>query len=524
MVKLIKQLVFVFLSVVLCYSCEPSYNVPQDALKTDKKLRIFPDYTDIVIPSNIAPLNFMVKEEGEEFVCRITSGKEDLISGSDDTGIIKFNIDDWHKFLKANKNKSLDVYVYVRKDGKWYEYPKYNIQVAEEEIDRYLSYRLIEPSYILYRLMGLYQRDLTTFEQTPIVENLRETIIKDKSYCINCHNYQNYHAKNMLFHARYALGGTIIANDGHIEKLNTKSDSILGSCVYPSWHPTKNWLVFSSNKTGQVFHILDKQKVEVLDHASDIIFYNVDTHEISNVIKTHNVLETFPAWAPTGDMVYYCEATTNFLDTDADSTMDSKSIVNAEQLKYNIYRIPFEEKTMTFGEPELVYDAKANNKSASVPRVSPDGKYLLFTLGDFGQFHIWHSSSDQYVKNLVTGEVYPLTAANSNNVDSYHTWSSNGRWIVFSSRRDDGSYTRSYIAYFDKEGQAHKAFMLPQENPDYNIKLFKSYNVPELTVDKVPYSADKFTEIVKGPSTPLKYREIRPRFKNQDDANQQINN
>ena len=121
MVKLIKQLVFVFLSVVLCYSCEPSYNVPQDALKTDKKLRIFPDYTDIVIPSNIAPLNFMVKEEGEEFVCRITSGKEDLISGSDDTGIIKFNIDDWHKFLKANKNKSLDVYVYVRKDGKWYE-------------------------------------------------------------------------------------------------------------------------------------------------------------------------------------------------------------------------------------------------------------------------------------------------------------------------------------------------------------------------------------------------------------------
>ena len=168
---------------------------------------------------------------------------------------------------------------------------------------------------------------------------------------------------------------------------------------------------------------------------------------------------------------------------------------------------------MTFGPSELVYDAKKHDKSASVPRVSPDGNYLLFTLGDFGQFHIWHSSSDLYVMNLKTNEVYPLKAANSNNVDSYHSWSSNGRWIAFSSRRDDGSFTRSYITYFDRDGQAHKAFMLPQEDPQQNITLFKSYNVPELTIDKVPVSSEKFMEVVKGPSVPVKYKEIRPRFK-----------
>jgi Tol biopolymer transport system component len=499
---------------VLLGSCNPSYNIPEDAQPTEKKIKIFPDYTNIVIPPNIAPLNFMIRENGDKFVCRMTNGTEDLVSSSDNTGVIQFEMDEWRDFITKSKNKSLDIYIYKYLDGKWTVYPKYHIQVAEEQIDQYLSYRLIEPGYILYRLMGLYQRDLTTFEQTPIIENPRLTYVKDKTYCVNCHNYQNYSTKRMLFHARSAFGGTIIAENGHIEKLNTKNYSILGSCVYPSWHPTKNWLVFSSNKTGQVFHIVDKQKIEVLDHASDIVFYNADTHEISNVIKTHNELETFPAWTPSGDMIYYCEAKTNIIDSDADSVMDSKIIVDSKKLKYNIFRIPFNEKSMSFGEPELVFNSAAINKSASVPRISPDGKYLLFTLGDFGQFHIWHSSSDLYVKNLETNQVYPLKAANSNNVDSYHAWSSNGRWIVFSSRRDDGSFSRSYITYFDKKGQAHKAFVIPQEDPRSYIKLFKSFNVPEFTKDKVPYLPEQFEKVVKGPHTPVKYKEIRPRFRN----------
>ncbi len=79
--------------------------------------------------------------------------------------------------------------------------------------------------------------------------------------------------------------------------------------------------------------------------------------------------------------------------------------------------------------------------------------------------------------------MYALAEANSPTVDSYHTWSSNGRWIVFSTRRMDHNYTRPFIAYFDAEGHAHKAFCLPQHDPEHNILLLKSYNVPELTRD-----------------------------------------
>ena len=143
--------------------------------------------------------------------------------------------------------------------------------------------------------------------------------------------------------------------------------------------------------------------------------------------------------------------------------------------------------------------------SGTLPRISPDGRYLLFTMGDFGQFHIWHKTSDQYVKDLQTGQCYPLTAANSKNSESFHNWSSNGRWIVFTTRRDDGVFTRLYITYFDKNGKAHKAFMLPQENPLDNIKLFKSYNVPEITRNAVQYSPSDFKKVIYRDAIPTKY-------------------
>lgn len=167
-----------------------------------------------------------------------------------------------------------------------------------------------------------------------------------------------------------------------------------------------------------------------------------------------------------------------------------------DSIRYNLMSLTFDEKTRTFGQPVVEMDCAAIGKSASVPRVSPDGRYVLFTLADFGQFHVWHNSADLYIKDLQTGEIRPLTAINSDAADSYHAWSSNGRWIVVASRRDDGSYTRIYMAYFDRDGQSRKAFLLPQEDPEQNILLMKSYNVPELTRTPVSVSPEELQRTI----------------------------
>ncbi len=492
-------------------SCSKTYTVPEAAQAVNEDVKLYPDYTNVTIPANIAPLNFIVKSQGEEFVVQVKAqGKDAIVAGGSEDGIVQFDSTLWRQTLTENRGKELDITVYANRDGQWVSLKPYKIYVAEEDIDPYLSYRLIEPGYELYRQLGLYQRNLTTFDQYAIYENNREDI-SDENHCVNCHNYQNYNTDKMLFHVRANMGGTLIAKDGKVEKLNFKNDSILGSAVYPSWHPTKNYIVFSTNKTGQVFHLQNLEKVEVVDTGSDLLFYNADTHEVSNIIKSNGSMETFPCWAPDGKKIYFCKSDHPAMASMADSIKNGYVMNYYENLKYNIYSVTFDEATMSFGEPQLEVDCMSQGKSASVPRVSPDGKYLLFTLGDYGQFHIWHKSSDQYVKNLETGEIYPLTEANSPDVDSYHSWSSNGRWIVFSSRRDDGSYTRPYIAYFDKQGKSRKAFMLPQENPESNLLLLKSYNVPELTRQRVQYSPEDFKDAIytQLPGTEVKYKELR---------------
>ena len=497
---------------LLLAGCKNDYVVPQNAMASGQDAVLYPDYKDVTVPPNIAPLNFIVKGEAEQYVVQVKAGDKDLIiSGGGSDGVVQFDSLQWHSALAANKGKSLEVIIYALSDGQWRSYNPYHIFVAQEDIDPYLSYRLIEPGYEMYRQLGLYQRNLTNFEQNVIYENNRSDD-HEENHCVNCHNYQNYGATgNMLFHIRANMGGTLIAKDGKVEKLNFKNDSILGAAVYPSWHPKRNFIVFSTNRTGQAFHMLDIEKIEVLDYGSDLLFYNADTHEVSNILKTPDAMETFPAWAPDGKKIYYCQAEILGIGAMPDSLKMGKVLRDYRNIRYNLMSVTFDEQTMQFGDPQVEVDCVAMDKSATVPRVSPDGKYLLFTLADFGQFHIWHKSSDQYVKNLETGEVYPLSEANSDDVDSYHSWSSNGRWLVFSSRRDDGSYTRPYIAYFDKLGRSRKAFMLPQEEPVQNIMLLKSYNVPELTREPVKYAFSQLKEAIYNqiPGTDIKYRELR---------------
>ena len=83
-------------------------------------------------------------------------------------------------------------------------------------------------------------------------------------------------------------------------------------------------------------------------------------------------------------------------------------------IRYDIYRRRFDARQLSFGEPQLVLNASADSLSATLPRISPDG-----------------------------------------------------RWIVYQSRRRDDNYTRLYFSYFDREGRAHKPFEMPQADPDY---------------------------------------------------------
>ena len=486
-------------ALLLLSSCGHHPSVPSGASASSGLPAIFPDYCDVTVPCNIAPLNFMLSaDEYEACVARLTTpdGQQQTYGNG-----VKVQIpeSEWHTMLDASKGKSIKVEVWGQKEGEWLSFSPFEIHVAEEPIDEYLSYRLIEPSYVAWTFMEIAQRNLTTFEETQIFNN--EITMNDNKIgqCINCHSYQNYKTDNMLFHVRLSNAGTVIVNDGKVSKVNLKRDYTISGGVYPSWHPTAKLVAFSTNKTRQAFHTENPNKIEVYDLASDMILYDVETDSVTVVSEDPELLEVYPTWSPDGKYLYYCKSVPlpeELRDKDIRSTY--------AKIQYDLYRRSFDLSTHGFGEEELVYDAASQDKSATLPRISPDGRYLLFAQGQYGCFHSRHHDADivclplssiAQADSLAPSSSLDLSLLNSDGYsDSYPSWSSNGHWIMCASRRDDDNYSRVYFSYFNN-GKVEKAFLLPQEDPEQHIFLLKSYNRPEFMVEPVTISVDEFSRV-----------------------------
>jgi Tol biopolymer transport system component len=139
---------------------------------------------------------------------------------------------------------------------------------------------------------------------------------------------------------------------------------MISAAAYNSWHPFLPIIAFSTDHTMQTFHTMEISKVEVMESASDIIIYDVKNNRVQTVLNDSLELELFPSWSPDGKWLYYCSAyyeyQKGYEDTD-------ELLQNYKQLQYNLYRLSFDAKTMAFGEPELVYDARSKNRSAVQP-------------------------------------------------------------------------------------------------------------------------------------------------------------
>ncbi|MCR4591872.1 MAG: hypothetical protein K5672_01790 [Bacteroidaceae bacterium] len=499
-IKINKYILLAAAAVLLSACGKPVAQVPAQYSSLDEKANIYPDYTDIVVPPNIAPLNFIVRDSlADAFVAHLRGKDSELLTSASEDGVIQMNMDEWRNLLTTCKGTDITVTVYARRGEKWFAYKPYTLTVAEESVDAFLSYRLIQPSYELYRQLGIYQRNLTNWDVYTIYENNRE-YDNSNNHCINCHNYRCNSSADMMFHVRANHGGTIIVQNGKARKVQMKDSTIITAGVYPSWHPTENLIAFSTNKTGQAFHVYHDEKIEVMDEASDLLLYDVTKNEVQHILRTTNDLETFPCWAPDGKKLYFCNADISpLLNPELpDSTRTHQLMIRYDSIYYNLMSVTFDPKTRQFGEPKMEIDVASKHKSISVPRVSPDGRYVLYTQGDYGQFHIWHKSADLWVKDLKKDSCYVLQETNSPDAESFHSWSSNGRWMVFASRRMDGNYSRAFLAYFDKNGRGHKAFVIPQEDPEWNILLLKSFNVPELTKDSVTIPMADISKCVIG--------------------------
>ena len=479
--------------ILLGISCSDTIPVSKEP---SEKPVLFSDYADVTIPYNIAPLNFKIENPHAEAFAVLKFGEE-KIQVKEKGGQFYLPASDWRKLLKRATGKAIQVKLYA-KDKEWLAYPEFSLFVAPEPMDSYLAYRLIEPGYELWNQMGIYQRNLEDYKQSPIMENKYSG-----QNCMNCHSFCMQNPDKMLFHMRAELPGTYIINGKSVEKLDTKAGEKVQSLVYPSWHPSGNFVAFSVNNTRQAFHMNDKNRIEVYDLSSDVVVYDANKHEVvtDSLIFSDKALETFPTFSPDGKTLYFCSAQAKEIPKDFKS------------VKYSLCSISFDPETRRFGhQVDTLYSSEqatvqitgAEHKSASFPRVSPDGKQLVFTLSEYGNFSIWHKDADLYRIDLDSGVMHRMDEVNSDDVESYHSWSSNSRWLVFSCRRIYCLYTRRYHVHIDENGKTGKPFVLPQEDPDFYSRFMFSYNIPEFVKGKVEAEVQTIAATARTPGNRIR--------------------
>lgn len=393
---------------------------------------IFPDYTEVTVPETMTDLPFRMADGRR--MSRTTERIGDTLF---------ISVKAWDKGSKQGV-----------------AYAPFRVYVSHDGIDPYLAYRLIEPNYEGWKDMGIYSRELSSFREKAIVHNSATG-----GGCVNCHTFSGGNPARMMFHARGKGGGTVFRDSLGLRILNLVTVAPGRQGTYPAWHPSGRYIAFSSNATNQAFPITGSQPVEVYDQFSDIILMDLSTDSVSTHAPLFNQeeMETFPAWSPDGTVLYYCSAP------------QIEDVANHRaQVRYSLKAVRFADGAFR-GEPWTVFSS--DTLSVSFPRVF--GKWLLFTASAYGTFPIWHREADLWLMDLEDGSVRRLDEINSDDTESYHSWSGNGKWIVFSSRRTDGRYTRLYLSHFDGEGRFTKPFLLPQKDPEHNTLRLKSYNIPE---------------------------------------------
>lgn len=456
---------------MLAASCCPS----AEHYSTDTP-HIFPDYTDVTVPAVIAPLDFCMEDESiTEISVKATYRNSRQVSSLRGQSA-RFPTRRWHRLLMSAMGDTVKVSVTAKTDSGWVSFRPFNIFVSSDDIDYGLCYRKISPGYEAFGPMGIYQRNLSSFKEKTLIDNSRFT------GCVNCHSFNRCDPENYSLHIRGKHGATLLKKDGELKAFNTKTDKSIGNCVYPYWHPSGRFIAYSSNDTRQVFHVCPDKLIEVFDTDSDIEIYDIHSGEllIPSACAQKGRWESFPSFSPDGKNLYFTAATPAVIPD---------SVTN---IRYNLCKVDFDTETGKCGCPEdvvTVIDAVSEGKSIAFPKPSFDGKYLMYTLSDYGTFPIWHHEADLWILDIESRETRPVTEANSRDTESYHSWDSSSRWFVFSSRRTDGLFTRLFLCHIDEHGNIGKPFLLPQRNPrKYYSESFFSYNVPEFVTTPIPFS------------------------------------
>jgi hypothetical protein len=436
---------------------------------------------------------------------------------------IKISTKKWRKLCKPNTT----IKITIHHNGK--QYKSLHWIVSKDNIDPYIVYRLVLPTDGAYQTISLNERTLSNFKTRPIMQNTQHN-----GNCFNCHSFQNYNSSKYTLQLRNPRG--LVINGRNITTPETKDEGLL----YSSWHPQKDIIAFLQG--GRIPIDFFMPTVGVIDTTANaasacpyatsaagnayfynqveintsIVIYNLKTDEWQTITTDTSCEYSYPTWHPNGRRLYFTRSTKKPAPHQRLENPDFLA-----QYSFDLVYIDYNPETEQFGDSihtlvkaedfgvTLAY--RPPTGSFAAPRISPDGKMLVATFSPYAGNPIRNNSilvgvslaqkSAQgsgfrlYLFAPPDGErkkdagsipnaspAQPRTAPHSPASNSWPTFSSNSKWLMFVSKQIDGYFTQVWFAHIDTEtGKTSLAFPLPQAAGNAYRQIPKAFNLPEFS-------------------------------------------
>ncbi len=179
-------------------------------------------------------------------------------------------------------------------------------------------------------------------------------------------------------------------------------------------------------------------------------------------------VQTDGVWSPDGKYIVFARAEAKDPHQEGQKPAIHANDPNETPIQYDLYRIPFNEGRG--GVPEPIEGASQNGMSNNFPKVSPDGRWIVFVQCHNGQ--LMRPDSQLFIVPSGGGKARRLRA-NMALMNSWHSFSPNGRWLVFSSKARS-PYTQMYLTHLDADGNASPAILI-----DNATAANRAVNIPE---------------------------------------------
>ena len=338
-------------------------------------------------------------------------------------------------------------------------------------------YRMVVPPFNKRKTPDTFARSISSFEERPF-------LLARNQYCYNCHTFSSKTgiSGKLSVQARYMRPGSKLPVYLGVYDIDqqrgwkAKLPFEIQMSTFMSWSGDGRRLAFSANQQLVTFEPIVFETQFAGEPTSDLAIYDAVDNSAYLLPGADDPerLEMLPAWSLDGQRIVFCSGPAG---------------LHPAQTRYDLYEIPFSEGKG--GEARPIPGAAENGRSNFYPHFSPDGKWFSFVQADAGI--LIKASSDIYLMPADLQTAPHRLEANAEGVaDSWHSWSSNSRWLVFASKRENGIFARLFMTEIDAQGHSSPAVRLPiKEEP------FASFNIPEFVAQWPQIDEAQLFEIVR---------------------------